>query len=135
MTTQSLCQKRVFVVDDNPANMFVMSSLLKKAGAETSYERWGTTTLQRMRAFAPIDLVLMDLMFPGTSGYELFDLIHAEPDFADIPIVAVSAGDPASALPKVQAKGFVAFIAKPIDYDHFDQQILKILNNEAVWVF
>lgn len=133
--SQKLMKKRFFIVDDHPGNMFVMSSLLEKVGAVTAYERWGHTTIDQMRAFMPIDLVLMDLMFPGTSGYELYDRIKAVPELAHIPIVAVSAGDPHSAIPKVQAKGFVGFIAKPIDYDQFRDQIIRILENDPVWLY
>jgi len=47
--------------------------------------------------------------------------------------VAVSASESAVAIPKVKAKGFAGFISKPIDYDRFPNQIVAVLNQEAVW--
>jgi CheY-like chemotaxis protein len=128
--------KHVFVIEDNPANYAIIATLLQMYGAKTGFERWGTTTIGRLRKFAPVDLILLDLMFPyGVSGFDIFDEIRACPEFAQVPIVAVSAMDAAVAIPKVRAKGFSGFIAKPISFTAFPDQISKVLNNEAVWQY
>jgi CheY-like chemotaxis protein len=72
-----------------------MQLLLEQNGAKMSFERWGKDTMERLRAFAPIDLILLDLMFlHGITGYDIFDRIRAQLEFQHIPIVAVSASDP-----------------------------------------
>ncbi len=82
----------------------------------------------------PVDIILLDLMFAhGITGYDIFDEIRKVDDFADIPIIAVSASDTSFAVPKVRAKGFSGFIAKPIDFDRFPCQIDQVLNDEQVW--
>lgn len=130
-----LYRLKIFVIEDNPSNLAIMKIMLEREGALVAFERWGMTTLERLRKFAPIDLILTDLMFPNNvSGYELFDEIHAIPEFASIPIAAVSAADPAEAIAKTRDKGFAGFIPKPIELDHFAQQVLQLTNGEAVFV-
>jgi two-component system cell cycle response regulator DivK len=127
--------KRIFIVEDKPANLAVMKTILEGHAAVVRYDRWTLEIISRMRDFMPVDLILMDLMFPNkVTGYDLFDQIRAVPEFALIPIVAVSASEPAEAIPLTQAKGFAGFIAKPIDYDRFPQQVAYILNQESIWV-
>ncbi len=126
--------KRVFIVEDNAGNNAVMQMLLESQGAKVNFERWGTGAVERLQAFAPVDIILMDLMLPrGITGYDVFDQIRQLPEFDAIPIVAVSAADASTAIPKTQAKGFSGYIAKPIDYDLFPRQILQLLNHEPVW--
>lgn len=111
-----------------------MQLLLEMQGVEISFERWGIDTMKRLERFAPVDLILLDLMFPGgITGYDVFDQIRANPDYATIPIIAVSASEPAISIPKTKAKGFKGFIAKPINFDAFPEQIRLILNGQEIW--
>ena len=131
-----LQNKQIFVVEDNPANYAIIATLLEMSGAKTGFERWGTGTISRLRNFAPVDLILLDLMFPyGVTGFDVFDQIRACAEFSQVPIVAVSAMDAAVAIPKVRNKGFSGFIAKPISFTDFPHQISKILNNEPIWQY
>lgn len=127
--------KRIFIVEDNPANMAVTKLLLERHGAVVWFDRRGTEAMERLAQFAPVDLIMLDLMFPGNmSGYDLFDQIRAQPEYANVPIVAVSASNPSEAIPKVRARGFSGYIAKPIDYDTFALTLEKLLDGEKVWV-
>ena len=129
-----LKNRRIFIVEDDLANRAIVQFMLEKQGARTSIERWGTDTIRRVRAFMPVDLILLDLMFPdGVSGFDIFVELRREQDLQPIPIVAVSAMDPSAAIPKTQNLGFDGFISKPVDYDHFVPQIVSVLEGEAVW--
>jgi CheY-like chemotaxis protein len=129
-----LQDKRIFIIEDNLSNRAIMQILLEQNGAKTSFERWGTETLPRLKAFAPVDIILLDLMFPrGVTGYDLFEQIRKDNQFIAVPIVAVSASEPSEAIPKTKEKGFSGFISKPVDYDRFPEQIIAILNKEPVW--
>ncbi len=130
----NLKNKRIVIVEDNAYNLAVMNTVLQLEGAKTAFERWGSTTIERLRSFSPVDLILLDLMFPGgVTGFQVFDKIRAHSEFAAIPIVAVSAMDPAIAIPQVRAHGFAGFIAKPIDIDQFPLQLAKLANHESLW--
>ena len=132
--SSELKDKRVFLIEDNVGNRAIMQTLLEQAGAVVGFERWGVNTVEKLQEFAPVDIILLDLMFPrGVTGYDVFDDIRAESEFFDVPIVAVSASEPSIAIPKTRAKGFSGFITKPIDFDKFPVQIAKILQREPVW--
>jgi CheY-like chemotaxis protein len=126
--------KRIFIVEDKLENRVVFQMIFMKYGGIVTFERWGKNTLPNLRAMGPVDLILLDLMLPqGVSGFDVFDQIRGLPRYDQVPIVAVSAMDPAVAMPQAQAKGFSGFIAKPIDADRFTEQIASILSGDRVW--
>lgn len=126
--------KHVFIVEDNIENRVVFQMILIKHGAFVEFERWGRDAIRRIKDSFKIDLIILDLMLKqGVSGFDIYDEIRAMPEFADIPIIAVSAMDPSVAMPKARAKGFNGFIAKPVDSHLFPVQIARILEGEQVW--
>lgn len=126
--------KRIFFVEDDHNNIAVIKTILEQNGATTAFERWGNETLDKLQAFAPVDIILLDLMLPrDVSGYDLLEAIRAIEAFAQTPIVAVSAADPAVAMKKAKLAGFDSFISKPLQWGLFEQQIAAIMDGEAVW--
>lgn len=127
-------KKRIFIVEDNLFNRSIMQTLLEQHGAQIAFERWGKDTIERLRAFSPVDLILMDLMFPnGVTGYEIFDRIRELKEFDAIPIVAVSASDISTALPRTRKKGFAGFISKPIKFHMFGKQVADLIEGQQIW--
>ena len=130
----SLENKRIFIVEDNLQNRVIFQILLTGEGARLEFDRWGRDTVARVQGLAPVDLSILDLMLGGgVTGYDIFDQIRSFPAFDATPIIAVSAADPAVAIPKAQEKGFNGFIAKPVDDAIFTQQLLHVLQGEPVW--
>jgi two-component system, sensor histidine kinase and response regulator len=129
-----LKNKRIFIVEDNAWNRTIFKLTLVQCGAEVEFGRWGNTIVHELKQFGPADALVLDLMLgPDISGYDVYDQIRALPGWSDVPIVAVSAADPSTAIPLVRAKGFAGFIAKPIDDLLFPQQLDRIINHEQVW--
>ena len=130
----TLKDKRIFMVEDHAGNMVVMLTLLQGQGATLAHDRWGRETLQKLTDFAPVDIILLDLMVSEQiSGYDIFDEIRTQPEFDAVPIIAVSASEPSASISKTRSKGFSGFIAKPIDIDRFPQQLVQVLSGEPVW--
>jgi two-component system, cell cycle response regulator DivK len=131
----SLRGKRIFYVEDDVMNKSVAQLILEQAGVIFGFERWGReTAITRLKAFLPVDLILLDLVLPGrTTGYDVFDAIRAESELAHIPIAAVSASDAEVEIPGVRAKGFAGFISKPINLRLFPQQIAELIQGGHVW--
>jgi len=127
--------KRIFIVEDKSGNLAIMKTLLEGAGALVGFDRWGHGALQRLRDFTPVDVILLDLMLPGgISGYDIFDEIRAVEAFRETPIVAVSANEPAVAIPETRARGFQGFIGKPISFNDFTSQIAQVITGDPVWI-
>lgn len=126
--------KRIFIVEDNLQNRVVFTMALKPHGALIEFDRWGNNTINRLGALDRVDLIILDLMLPGgVSGYDVFYIIRNAPQYSAVPIIAVSAAEPAIALPKTQQHGFDGFIAKPIDDELFPRQVATIIDGGRVW--
>lgn len=130
----NLKDKRIFVIEDKPDNYAIIKLMLEPYEVVVWFDRWGRDTIERLGKFMPVDLILLDLMFPGDlTGYQLFRQIREHDEFDAIPIVAVSASDPTTAIAKTRACGFAGFIPKPLDDERFPQQIDQILNGAGIW--
>ncbi|MCU0498626.1 MAG: response regulator [Anaerolineae bacterium] len=129
-----LKNKRIFVIEDDAANLAIACVFLRQQGATVYFERWGYETPTQLCSLLPIDVILLDLMFPNNvNGYDLFDAIRAHPDLSAIPIVAVTSADPDREMIKVRERGFNGFISKPIS-PIFPKYIAEILNGKAIWL-
>jgi signal transduction histidine kinase/DNA-binding response OmpR family regulator len=82
--------KRVMVVDDDPEARTMLTKILKEERAEVIGAASGDEAMA-MIAQAPPDLVLLDLMMPGMSGFEMVARLRAQPAAAGIPVMIVSA--------------------------------------------
>lgn len=129
-----LKNKRIFMVEDDANNLAVMATILQQQGAVTAFERWGHETFKRLEAFAPVDLIILDLMFPdGVTGYDVYGDIRRMPEFTETPVVIVSAADPAVEMPKAREVGIAGFISKPIRFGTFERQIKQVMDGEQIW--
>lgn len=127
--------KTIFLVEDDPVNLAVIRVSLQTQGAMVPYDHWGDSTLKKLLYGAgDIDLILLDIMLPGRiSGYDIFDAIKKNPEFANTPIVAVTASDPDLEIPKARKKGFNGYISKPIDRNQFPKDLLAVIEGGEVW--
>ena len=85
-----LRQRRVMVVDDDPDARTMLTKILQQEGADVLAFSGGHAGLAAL-AQSPPDLVLLDLMMPGMSGFEMVARMRATPAAATIPVVIVSA--------------------------------------------
>jgi two-component system, cell cycle response regulator len=129
-----LARKRIFVVEDDPNNISVTSYILRQQGATILVDSWNSHTVNLLCDYLPVDIILLDLMLlRGLSGYDVFSQLKTDPALAHIPVIAVSASDPAIEIPKAKAMGFAGFIGKPINLHLFPHQVLACLAGEPVW--
>jgi CheY-like chemotaxis protein len=129
-----LKDKRIFVVEDNPMNRTIFQIALVKQGAQVDFERRGPDALFQLKRISHVDLIIMDLMLQnGATGFGLYLEIRKQPEFAAIPVVAISAMDPGIAIPEAKKLGMNGFIPKPIHSVNFPRQLARILEGEEVW--
>jgi CheY-like chemotaxis protein len=126
--------KRILVVEDDARNMAIIAVTLKKHGAIVIQDAWNSDSVNVLKDYLPVDVVLMDLMLRGgRSGYRIIDQIHADPALTDIPIVIVSASNASAEMNRAREKGCMGYIEKPIDYASFPLAILAVIHGEQVW--
>ncbi|WP_238446631.1 response regulator [Azohydromonas australica] len=108
--------RRVLLAEDDARNIFALSSVLEPLGVRLEITRNGREALQRLER-QDIDLVLMDIMMPEMDGLEAMRRIRAEPRWAELPIIALTA----KAMPEDRERCLEAgandYIAKPIDVE------------------
>src|SRR5512134_595159 len=84
---------RILVVDDTPQNVKLLADILTAKGFVPVTAASGEEALAKLAAETP-DLVLLDIMMPGLSGYDVCRQIRAEPATALLPVVLVTSLDP-----------------------------------------
>ncbi|MPW22211.1 response regulator [Paraburkholderia sp. CNPSo 3157] len=107
---------KVLVIDDVQVNRAVVVELLERIGFDTVQADNGRDGISIAQAESP-DLILTDIVMPGIDGLEVTQRLRAMPEFAHVPIIAISATPFGVDGAKSLDAGANAFIAKPVDFD------------------
>ena len=102
----------ILVVDDEPKNIQVVGPLLLKQGHEVIAAGSGEEALAKLRAARP-DLILLDVMMPGMSGFELCRKLQAQPEWKDVPVIFLSAVTDKSFIMEALQAGAMDYVTKP----------------------
>jgi CheY-like chemotaxis protein len=106
---------RVLVVDDEEDIRSLMASVLDLQGYQVDQAADGASALALLRDGNQPSLILLDLMMPGMNGWQLLEVLHADPRLRKIPVVLVSgAGDLAT---RASALGVAGYLRKPFDLE------------------
>ena len=108
--------RRMLLVEDDVRNIFALSSVLEPMGVQLEIARNGREGLEALERQS-FDLVLMDIMMPEMDGLEAMRRIRAQPQLADLPIIALTAKVMSDDRQRCFDAGASDYIAKPIDVD------------------
>ena len=111
--TETLLPGDILIVDDTPANLRLLSNMLVKQGYEVRLAPNGKLALMNAQTVPP-DLILLDIMMPGLSGYEVCEQLKADPRTRDIPIIFISALDATQDKVHAFRAGGVDYVTKPL---------------------
>jgi two-component system, cell cycle response regulator len=120
---------RILVIEDNPANLELMTYLLNAFGYATLVARDGKEGLETAQRERP-DLIVCDIQLPGMNGYEVARALKADPAIGAIPLVAVTAFAMVDDRKKTLAAGFDGYLSKPIAPETFVAQVQAFLRPE-----
>lgn len=118
--------KKVLIVDDEPNIVLSLEFLMKKAGFEVAVAGDGDEALMQVGQFNP-DLVLLDVMMPKKSGYEVCEALRADPARAAMKIVMLTAKGRDTEVAKGMALGADAYVTKPFSTKDLVARVTELL--------
>lgn len=122
---------RVLIVDDDPSIRRMLTMSLGKQGYRTAEARDGAEALQAMRA-GEADLVLLDLMMPKVTGWDVLAERATQADLRKIPVIVVTAERGAN-LEKILHYGNSALLQKPFDLGALNAIVHDCLDHAGAW--
>jgi CheY-like chemotaxis protein len=121
-------KKRIMVVDDEPDQIYTIKQILDDCeviGAES-----GMKCLEILKSNKIPDLIILDIMMPGLSGWETFERVRDNPEWKEIPIIFLTARTDRIAR---NAGRFLGndYIEKPFDVEEFKRRVEKFLRGDS----
>jgi CheY-like chemotaxis protein/two-component sensor histidine kinase len=115
------------VVDDDARNVFALTVLLERHGITVLGASGGREAIATLQETAGIDIVFMDIMMPLMDGYDTMRALRSQPEFADLPIIAVTAKVGADEEGRCSAAGASSYVPKPIDTATLNEAVARWL--------
>jgi len=118
---------KILIVDDDVGITELMKALVSMGGHQPTTVNDSTKAIEAANSVNP-DLITLDLMMPGLTGFELCELLHKDPKFANTPIVIISARDDSESKEKALEAGANDFLSKPFGVNDLMQKIKALTN-------
>ncbi|MFE9810176.1 HAMP domain-containing protein [Streptomyces sp. NPDC005227] len=110
--------EKVLIVDDDIRNVFALTSVLEQHGLSVLYAENGREGIEVLEQHDDVTVVLMDIMMPEMDGYATTTAIRRMPQFAGLPIIALTAKAMKGDREKAIESGASDYVTKPVDPDH-----------------
>ncbi|MFJ5999836.1 HAMP domain-containing protein [Streptomyces sp. NPDC092370] len=110
--------QKVLIVDDDIRNVFALTSVLEQHGLSVLYAENGREGIEVLEQHDDVAVVLMDIMMPEMDGYATTTAIRRMPQFAGLPIIALTAKAMKGDREKAIESGASDYVTKPVDPDH-----------------
>ena len=118
--------KKVLIADDEPNIVTSLEFLMARSGYDVKVARTGEEALALVASFAP-DLVLLDVMMPQRSGYEVCQKMRERPEWRHIKIVMLSAKGREAEVSKGLSLGADAYVTKPFSNRELIARVAELL--------
>jgi len=115
----------VLIVDDEHAGRETLQSILEGEGYRLQMAENGSQAIEKAKEFLP-DVILLDVMMPGMTGFEVCQHIRSDPEIAEIPIIMLTALDDRDSLLTALKAGADDFVSKPFDRYELRARLLGI---------
>src|SRR5512142_141795 len=115
----------VLIVDDEESGRETLQSILEGEGYNLIMAENGPQAIEKAKHFLP-DVILLDVMMPGMTGFEVCQRIRSDPQIAEIPVIMLTALDDRESLLAALKAGADDFISKPFDRYELRARLLGI---------
>jgi len=105
---------KILIADDNQPNVELLEAYLAEVDCEIAVAADGHETLEKVTEFKP-DLILLDIMMPRMSGFEVCRKLKSDPETRDIPIIMVTALNELGDIERGVESGTDDFLTKPVN--------------------
>jgi DNA-binding response OmpR family regulator len=119
---------KILIVDDEPNIVLPLEFLMRKQGHEVLVASDGDEALDAIGAFAP-DLVLLDVMLPRRSGFEICQTLREEPAWRHIKVVLLTAKGRDVEVAKGMAVGADDYVTKPFSTHELVERVERLLGD------
>jgi twitching motility two-component system response regulator PilH len=106
--------QKILIVDDSPTERLYLTDILVKNGFTVCTAVSGDEAIERIRAERP-QLILMDVVMPGTNGFQVTRAISRDPELAALPIIICSSKDQETDRIWGMRQGAKEYLVKPVD--------------------
>jgi DNA-binding response OmpR family regulator len=120
--------KEILIVDDEPGVAVAIQFLMEQQGHRVMIAQRGEDALDLIYKYKP-DLVLLDIMLPGISGWEVCEIIRLNPDYRNIIIVFLTARSTEIEIAKGLTLGADDYITKPFSNDELVARVNALLED------
>ena len=117
---------KILIVDDEPNIVMSLEFLLKKEGFQIDTASAGDVALEKVKSFGP-DLILLDVMMPKKSGFEVCEILRAGTALANLRIIMLTAKGRDTEQAKGVALGADAYMLKPFSTKDLVAKIREVL--------
>jgi CheY-like chemotaxis protein len=124
-------RSRVLIADDNEANVDLLDAYLSELDCDIQVAVDGQDTLERVELFRP-DLILLDVMMPKLSGFEVCKVIRENPRTRDIMILMVTALNELGDIERAVDAGADDFLSKPVNKYELIKRVQNMLSLKDV---
>lgn len=114
--------ERVLLIEDEPNIIEAICFILSRDGWTVHTHSDGETANERIKALPP-DLIILDVMLPGKSGFDILRDLRADPDTAALPVLMLTARGQTQDREQAQALGVTHFMVKPFS----NREVLEIV--------
>jgi putative two-component system response regulator len=125
-------EARILVVDDEPANVLLLTRLLQRWGYENVVSTTDSAQAVSLAAGEPVSLVLLDLAMPRPDGFEVMALLAKLPAGHAIPIVVLTADVSAATRQRALSGGASDFVTKPFDETEVRLRVQNLLRTRLL---
>ncbi len=109
-----MAENKILIADDNEANAELLEAYLADVDCELEFASDGEETLAKVESFAP-DLILLDVMMPKRSGFEVCQQIKSNPETSSIMILMVTALNELGDIERAVEANTDDFLSKPVN--------------------